>query len=357
MRSPRYAASPSVRGGGLITGFVNQNLGFPASGNVPGDCYIWGSAPESAAALKQSGLELIKVNVPHLVPSSQKLDLIYVSCGPSHFTAVTRSGNLYTWGTGENGRLGLGSLQHARIPTTIPELGNVESVSCGDSNSAAITANGALYTWGNGLTGQLGHGNFVTQYLPKRLICGGFSEIKIRRVSCGPFHTAAVSETGGIFTWGDGFGGKLGHGNEETLAMPKRLEGLTDVVRVSCGWWHTAAVAKVRNSNEDIEPTRLVLFTWGGHCTWNGDSNKGCLGNGAKTGEWLPVRAKGLETKNVKAVACGLNLTVALTKDGAVYQMGTTAAEDAHVPWEGATVPTRVEGPLKRINADQAQTL
>lgn len=266
--------------------------------------------------------------------------------------AVTRSGNLYGWGCGDDGRLGMKSLQHERTPTTVPELYGIVSVACGYSNSAAITMEGALYTWGCGLTGQLGHGNLVTQYSPKRLI-SGINDVKIRSISCGPFHSAAVSECGSIYTWGDGFGGKLGHGNEEALFSPKRIENLSEVQQVACGWWHTAAVVKV-DGGEYTELSRIALFTWGGHCSWNGDSNKGCLGNGAKTGEWFPQLVEGaLEKKQVHAVACGLNLTVVLSKDGAVYQMGTTAAEDAHVPWEGATVPTRVEGPLRRIYADR----
>ena len=332
----------------MSQGFANQNLGFPATGNVPGDCYIWGAPP----SLQQSGVELLKVTSPHLVPSSQKLDLIYVSCGPSHFTAVTRNGNLYTWGSGEHGKLGLGSPQHVPIPTTVPKLRGVTAVSCGDSSSAAITSDGDLYTWGSGLSGQLGHNNTIPQYLPKR-VTHGFGDIKIRHVSCGPFHSAAISEGGGVFTWGDGFGGKLGHGNETALLIPKRIEGLQDVHHVSCGWWHTAAAVRVSCEGE-FDAYRMALFTWGGHCTWEGDSNKGCLGNGAKTGEWNPIEVGGdLAVKHVKTVACGLNLTVVVTRAGAVYQMGSTGAEDASVPWEGAKMPTRVEGPLKRIYAEQ----
>ena len=297
----------------------------------------------------------MKVTAPHLVPSSQKLDIIYVACGPNHFTAVTRSGNLYTWGFGESGRLGLGSPQHVPIPTTVPKLRGVISVSCGDSNSAAITSEGDLYTWGCGLSGQLGHGDNVTQFLPKRLTNGFSSEIKIRHIACGPFHSAAISEGGSVYTWGDGFGGKLGHGSAESLSTPMRIEELTEVLHVSCGWWHTAAVARIASSDDELESHRMALYTWGGHCSWRGDTNKGCLGTGAKTGEWLPTLIQGqLANKSVKSVACGLNLTVVLTRDGGVYQMGTTAAEDAPVRWEGATEPTRVEGPLKRIHAEQA---
>jgi len=334
-------------GGGQIQGYAQGTIGFPIS-DIPGDCYIWGAAPDTPRSLKNTELELLKVPNPHLVPSSQKLDIIQVSCGPRHFTAVTRNGNLYTWGSGENGRLGLGSLQHSRNPTTVPELTAVKSVSCGDSNSAAITTDGSLYTWGSGLTGQLGHGDNITQYLPKKVL--SISHVKIREVSCGPFHSAAISEDNWLFTWGDGFGGKLGHGDEKSITTPRMVQGLRDIIGVSCGWWHTAAIVREPGQSE----SRASLFTWGGHFSWGDESNKGCLGNGLKTGEWYPSKVTyGLESKHVKKVACGLNLTVVLTKDGAVYQMGTTAAEAPNVPWEGAKIPSKVEGPLKKVFADQ----
>eukprot|EP00210_Caulerpa_lentillifera_P001027 g990.t1 len=332
-------------GGGQSHGFAIQNLGIPASRNIPGDCYIWGAAPEDTQYN-----DLVKVTSPQLVPSSQKLDIIQVSCGSTHFAAVTRSGHLYSWGAGPSGALGLGSTQFLSIPTTIPELCCVRSVSCGESSSSALTEDGGLYTWGSGLTGQLGHGQHTTQYYPKRLPFA--LGVRIRQVSCGPYHSSAVCESGGVYTWGDGFGGKLGHGTSASEFRPKRLSSVDHVLGVSCGYWHTAIWA--RYPNNDPSSDVLTMYTWGGHCSWGGDNNKGCLGNGKKTGEWHPYRVEGLlESKSIKQVACGLNLTVALTQDGEVYQMGSTGAEAAQVPWDRTSVPIRVEGALKKLKIEQ----
>ena len=43
------------------------------------------------------------------------------------------------------------------------------------------------------------------------------------KVSCGAFHTAAVSSDGCLFTWGDGLCGKLGHGNHDTCTEPRQV--------------------------------------------------------------------------------------------------------------------------------------
>lgn len=48
-----------------------------------------------------------------------------------------------------------------------------------------------------------------------------------------------------------------------------------------------------------------------------------------------------LEGVRVRQVAAGLNLTVALTTDGRVYQMGDMGLQ-AKAPWEGCSLPTQV---------------
>lgn len=43
----------------------------------------------------------------------------------------------------------------------------IRDIACGSSHSAAITSSGELYTWGLGEYGRLGHGDSVTQLKPK----------------------------------------------------------------------------------------------------------------------------------------------------------------------------------------------
>ena len=53
--------------------------------------------------------------------------------------------------------------------------------------------------------------------------------------------------------------------------------------------------------------------------------------------------AGALECLGVRQVECGLNLTVALTVDGRVWQMGETgAASDKRPSWERALAPVQV---------------
>lgn len=52
------------------------------------------------------------------------------------------------------------------------------------------------------------------QWVPRR-VGGPLETHRVVQVSCGPFHAAAVTRTGQLFTFGEGTFGALGHGNLE----------------------------------------------------------------------------------------------------------------------------------------------
>ena len=61
-----------------------------------------------------------------------------------------------------------------------------------------------------------------------------FQSVKIKCVSAGPFHCAAISTLGGLYTWGDGFEGRLGHGNHESRFTPCLVEYFNGELTASC---------------------------------------------------------------------------------------------------------------------------
>eukprot|EP00798_Chlamydomonas_sp_ICE-L_P011987 gene11987-15081_t len=157
----------------------------------------------------------------------------------------------------------------------------IHTVCCSDGCSAAVSSDGKLYSWGSGTSGQLGHGHHFHQHQPKLVnffhdaainivqpkLVNLFhvAAINIVQVSCGPYHTAAISTTGALYTWGNGLFGKLGHGDHSSSYSPRKVAALDayEVQRVDCGWWHTAAVAVPRgeakhesaaNSVMDLDP-------------------------------------------------------------------------------------------------------
>ena len=68
--------------------------------------------------------------------------------------AITQSGKLYSWGSSDNGQLGLGKQNIAKQPTLVDFLIKEEVVDiyCGNSTSLCITKDLKVYGWGQGLT-------------------------------------------------------------------------------------------------------------------------------------------------------------------------------------------------------------
>ena len=85
-----------------------------------------------------------------------------VAIGEKHMLALDDRGHVWSWGTAENGRLGY--VQHeSEVEATAHKVVGIEaaarvvSIAAGADFSAAVTDAGDLYTWGCGDDGKLGH--------------------------------------------------------------------------------------------------------------------------------------------------------------------------------------------------------
>ena len=83
-------------------------------------------------------------------------------------------------------------------PKLITQLTGKEiiAISCGSTYSAAVSASGELYTWGRGNYGRLGHGNSDDQSTP--IAIAALKGVRIVDVACGSgdAQTIAVAYTG-----------------------------------------------------------------------------------------------------------------------------------------------------------------
>ena len=112
-----------------------------------------------------------------------------MGCGGSNTVALCDTGEIYVWGWGEQGQLGLGSTTMTRYPTLLEDLldkgstpyllelvgwltgrpGVTDLLICG-SHSAALTRTGELYCWGSSTAGQVGHDTSTAIYDTPKLV-------------------------------------------------------------------------------------------------------------------------------------------------------------------------------------------
>lgn len=171
-------------------------------------------------------------------------DIKKFACGPRHSLALADSGKVYSWGYGGEGQLGHGDFEMKTMPAQIKALDgeHVIELACGEKHSAVLTANGDVFTWGDGSLGQLGLGDFRKQHTPHRVMdLAGKMAVKL---SCGAFHTACLTEDMSVYTWGQGGSGRLGHDNEHDLSSPTLVSSLQSkgIRSIRCFAEHTMAL-------------------------------------------------------------------------------------------------------------------
>lgn len=84
----------------------------------PGQVWSWGDG--DYGKLGRGGSDGCKT--PKLVEKLQDLDIVKVCCGSQFSVALTKDGQVYTWGKGDNQRLGHGTDEHVRFPKLLDTL-------------------------------------------------------------------------------------------------------------------------------------------------------------------------------------------------------------------------------------------
>ncbi|OQR84735.1 regulator of chromosome condensation (RCC1)-like protein [Achlya hypogyna] len=176
----------------------------------------------------------------------QKVDLpsvTTVGCGREHTLAVTSDGSLFAFGAGYSGRLGVGSEEDGHLPQrcALDETIRVVSAEAGECHSAAIDADGNVYTWGFGGSGALGLGTTDDALVPTIV-----PDMRATAVSCGAYHTAIVAPDGSVYGWGDALAGQLGDaavGLGEMRPSPHKIS-IPNVAatNISCGSYTTGVL-------------------------------------------------------------------------------------------------------------------
>mmetsp|Transcript_2410 Transcript_2410/g.4500 ORF Transcript_2410/g.4500 Transcript_2410/m.4500 type:complete len:1051 (+) Transcript_2410:95-3247(+) len=223
-------------------------------------------------------------------------------------TGDSRGTYVYTWGAGYHGQLGQkfvrGVKKYATKPRLVEMVTAIRQVSCGGLHTAAVTDSGAVMTWGDARSFQLGyqpHG-FTNQAEPRIVEEIQMSHF-IVQVACGQNHTVALSDKGHMLSWGLSWG----HGDRQPVKTPKRIAtqpNNVNFVDISCGDRHTVGV-----TNQG----KVYSFGCGEH---------GQLGHADENDKLRPALVEALNDVHITSVVCGSIHTCFVTNMGELYVCG-----------------------------------
>ena len=224
------------------------------------------------------------------------VNVVSVYSGASHSLAISEDGVCLSWGKNNQGQCGHGNMTDHLLPLPIASFQHqgevITQVSGGWEHTLAISRDGNIYSFGSGykdsrrdgLPPVLGHGGNERKLTPEQI--STLQDESIVHVACGWDHSLAVTAEGILYTWGAGTNGKLGHGDENDRAFPTCVEALRGqiVVQAEAGCEHSVALT-----------SDGALYTWG-----HGDSGR--LGHGETKSENKPRKLQlsrnKSETKN-----------------------------------------------------------
>ena len=152
---------------------------------------------------------------------------IDVQEGQKFTVALKQSGTVWTYGTNENGELGIGNNEEQKEPTQVQGLNNIKQISTGTSHTLALSSTGEIYSFGLGTSGQLGNGGKDNSNVPVKV--DGLTNIT--QISAYKNISLALDSEGKVYVWG-----------EEKSVLPIRIITSERIVRyfwklnVRCKW-------------------------------------------------------------------------------------------------------------------------
>ncbi|KHJ86782.1 regulator of condensation, partial [Oesophagostomum dentatum] len=155
------------------------------------------------------------------------------------------SGRLFSWGRNRFGQCGVGHYQPVSEPQLVEgDWGSIRQLSAGQFHSAILSTKGEVWTFGWGVWGQLGMGGRNIRDCNKPTLVKELNE-PIKAVSCGRVHTVLLTESGKILVAGSGSYGQLGV--EEDIKKqysfkPLPIDPTLKFVRVATSFYHSVAI-------------------------------------------------------------------------------------------------------------------
>ena len=269
-------------------------------GDASGRCFVWGRNEKGQLGLGDH----LNRNVPVILKALEGVKIVGGACGRHHTAVITDNGEAYAFGLNSTGQCGTGAVKKIKggedmllVPTK-SAISKATAVACG-SEFTMWLCDGKLFSAGLPQYGQLGHGSdhqynasdssvkmvFDPQPTPKAIAALG--EKVVTRVACGHNHTICVCSDGGVWTWGFGGYGRLGHKVQQDEFRPRLVEALTGRIQVPAD-----AVIAAGGTSSFCTMVGGQLFAWG-KLKPSGDN------------QMYPIPYHDLAGWDIKSLSCG----------------------------------------------------
>ncbi|KAH3849775.1 serine/threonine-protein kinase Nek8-like [Dreissena polymorpha] len=238
-------------------------------------------------------------------------EVVQVSCGASHVLAVTNENQVFAWGRGDNGRLGLGNADSHTTPQAVsfPEGSSPCFVNCGVDCSMIITLDNKLFCSGSNRYNKCcldenTREGVTTKSVEEvrtftRVTSPPIGNSLVKTVATGTSHSAIVTVDGELYTCGANQFGQLGYQTDFNSKQAGLVSTVKDrkITMVACGDTFTVAVS------QDAE-----VFSFG-------KSARGRLGRSdSDTMTPKPVSIPSDEVFTVVSISCSHGTTLLATK-------------------------------------------
>ncbi|XP_078620370.1 uncharacterized protein LOC144887197 [Branchiostoma floridae x Branchiostoma japonicum] len=284
--------------------------------------YTWG---EGSKGQLGHG-DLLGRSKPEMVEALKGKSIVRACCGDGFSVFVSDNGIVMTCGDGSNGCLGHGDWMSASRPRLIEPLLSVDvrAISCGPHHVVAVGSDGEVFAWGRGKHGCLGLGDEEDHFSPQEVQIS--EPVFIREVKCGVDGTMFLTDMGSVLACGNNENNKLGLNHRQGFLramknllqkvevpgrkVPTVVRALTNhrAIDMAVGPHHTSVL---------VEPGKVYTF---------GRNLEGQLGTGHTKPRDAPMEVKDLSIsdKTVTMLACGDMFTaVGINSENALFFWGT----------------------------------
>ncbi|KAK6178679.1 hypothetical protein SNE40_011206 [Patella caerulea] len=303
-----------------------------------GRLFFWESPSVSCESLIPGTVDnATPVYVPRYLEGQAAVTIHHVACGDLFNACLTDRGILMTYGSGANGCLGHGNhndVTQAKIVEAL--LGyEVVEVSCGASHVLAVTNEHEVFAWGRGDNGRLGLGNQDLYTSPQEVTIP--DDMLPCSVHCGVDSSLIVTQDGRLLACGCNRFNKLGLDSVFNDGINTIVEECHTFTPVATHPINTITIEKTA-----LGTSHTAILSGEGELYMLGTNQFGQLGSDEDLIPRQPHHVKTFENCKINTIACGDTFTVAALEDGDVYTWGKGSRGRLGRPEEQSNIPKKL---------------